>query len=116
MGRFEKHNTMKLSEFIVNTVNDICKAAREIETEQRKFTDPVLLGGEPQEIEFDLLITTKGEKMGTVGAGIFLYDVVQFGGRGKKTVTNENVNRVKFKIPIRRIGVLDNQLRTLKKN
>ncbi len=108
---------MDLKEFILETISAITDATSEL---QKKYSDddviinpPSALSGKDvfqtgssnytmrrvQNISFDVAVTASSEKAGGGEAGIKVLSI-ELGADGRKTVSDEQVSRVSFEVPM----------------
>ena len=81
---------MEVKEFVKTILKDVTEAVAESDNEQHRCYLPDSTGSC---IEFDLAVISKKEGKGKLGA-----EVLGIGGKTEGSVSNEVVNRIKFKV------------------
>ncbi len=82
---------MEVKEFVKTILKDVNEAVDESDNEKfRSYLKQSLSEGY---IEFDLAVVSKKEASGKVGA-----EVLGIGGKTEGSISNEAVNRIKFKV------------------
>jgi len=83
---------MEVKEFVKNVLKDVTEAVSESNNETHHFylPDSVKDG-----IDFDLAVVSKNEGSGKFGA-----EVLGIGGKAEGSISNEIVNRIKFKVNV----------------
>jgi len=82
---------MEVKEFIKNILKDINEGVAEANSDQFKcyLKDSTSEGY----IDFDLAVVSKKEESGKIKA-----EILGIGGKTEGTISNENINRIKFKV------------------
>ena len=82
---------MEVKEFVKTILKDVTEAVAESDNPQHKcyLRDSITDGY----IEFDLAVVSKKEASGKIGA-----EVLGIGGKTEGSISNEVVNRIKFKV------------------
>jgi len=81
---------MEVKEFVKNVLKDVTEAVAESDNPQHGCYLP---DSTNDYIEFDLAVVSKKEGKGKLGA-----EVLGIGGKTEGSVSNEVVNRIKFKV------------------
>jgi len=81
---------MEVKEFVKTILKEVTEAVKESDSEKTGFKFMRL----PEEgIDFDLAILSKKEGKGKIGA-----EVLGIGGKTEGSISNEVVNRIKFRV------------------
>lgn len=81
---------MEVKEFIKTILKEITEAVDESCNEKAGFS---FMNSSSEGIDFDLAVVSKKE-----GTGKFGIEVFGFGGKTEGTISNEIVNRIKFRV------------------
>lgn len=87
---------MEVKEFVKTILKDVTEAVAESNNEKQKFYLPEEVS---DGIDFDLAVVSKKEGKGKVGA-----EVLGIGGKTEGSISNEVVNRIKFRVRTYRRG------------
>ena len=81
---------MEVKEFVKTILKEVTEAVAESKSDEANFyfNNDINEG-----IDFDLAVTSKNEGKGKLGL-----EVWSFGGKAEGTMSNEVVNRIKFKV------------------
>ena len=81
---------MEVKEFVKTVLKDVTEAVEESNNNKQSFYLP----DEMQDgIDFDLAVISKGEGKGKIGVEVF-----GVGGKTEESISNEVVNRIKFRV------------------
>ncbi len=81
---------MEVKEFVKTILKDVTEAVTESNNEKQSFYLPE---DRADGIDFDLAVVSKKEGKGKVGA-----EVLGIGGKTEGSISNEVVNRIKFRV------------------
>ena len=82
---------MKVKEFVKTILKDVTEAVAESNNKKYSFYLP---NSDKDGIDFDLAVTLKEGKKGKIGAEILTI----IGAKAQKSISEEVVNRIKFKV------------------
>jgi hypothetical protein len=81
---------MEVKEFVKTILKEVTEAVKESNNDKCNFYLP---HSEKDGIDFDLAVVSKKEGKGKIGA-----EVLGIGGKTEGSISNESVNRIKFKV------------------
>jgi len=81
---------MEVKEFVKTILKEVSEAVNESTNENYRFHLPE---GSSEGIVFDLVVVSKKEGKGKIGA-----EVLGIGGKTEGSISNEVVNRIKFRV------------------
>ncbi|MFZ3080730.1 MAG: hypothetical protein WA109_13700 [Bellilinea sp.] len=99
---------MELKEFVAESIIQLIEGVKlaQVHAEDnnalvapRGNQKEINFGWKPQNIEFDVAVTTTDTAEGTGGAGIFVA-ALTLGGKVKGEISNQTLSHIKFTIPI----------------
>jgi len=81
---------MEVKEFVKTILKEVTEAVKESDNEKAGFS---FMRPSAEGIDFDLVVVSKKEGKGKIGA-----EVLGIGGKTEGSISNEVVNRIKFRV------------------